>query len=282
LVVEGNTYFADAPVRVLRSFNDDKGPILGLDAPSNGYRFVNQMQIAGHALDDVRVATVEVLVDGALVANILPSLFNKTVRDTYPTYPYASAAAFNQFVDLSSLADGEHLVKIVAYDTAGNTSESAFSVTKAPSGASPDVTYPVPNEAPVSVPLNGLPNPFANPGPFRITKSTVDGKGRVIVSVIGTGAKNCSVDLRVGRAPNKTGSVIGSYTFPASRGTLSAKGVLIHSKTGKAHLVAERRCLNSAYNRNSSRLISYKTRSGKIRSLKSLERSLKKGLKVSS
>ena len=280
LVVEGNTYFADAPIRVLRSFDDTLPPVLGLDSPVNGYRLVNQIQIAGHALDDVRIATIEVLVDGVLNANIQPSLFNKAVRDSYPTYPYASAAGFNQFVDLSALSDGAHTVRIVAYDTTGNSSEASFSVTKGPNNPTPDISYPVPNELPIAIPITKLPNPFANPGSFRVGKALVDAKGKAQISLTGTGSINCSVDLSLGRSPTKASATIGSYSFSSSKGVLAATGLRIHSKTGKVHLIARRTCLNSQFNKTASLPLSYRTRSGKIRTLSALSKRLKAGLKT--
>lgn len=280
LVVENATYFADAPIRVLRSFNDTTAPILRIDAPSSGYRLVNQMQIAGYALDDVRIATVEVLVDGVLAANIQPTLFNKSVRDAYPTLPYASAAGFNQFLDLSALPDGEHSVGIIAYDTAGNTSEASFSVTKGPNNPTLDITYPVPNEIPIAVPLTNLPNPFDDPGALRVSKAIVDAKGKARVSLNGTGSVNCSIDVSVGRSSAKPGTIIGSYSFSSSKGALAATGVRIHPRTGKVYLIAARKCLHSEYNKTASRALTYKTRVGRIASLKSLSKKLKEGLKI--
>ena len=279
LVVDGNTYYAEAPVRVLRSFSDPTAPILGLYSPSTGYRFSSLMQIAGYALDDVRVATVEVSVDGALVSSIRPSLFNKGVRDTYPSYPYASETGFNQFVDLSSLADGAHTVRVVVYDTSGNSTESTVAVTKSPSDPTPEFVYPMSVEAGVSLPTYITPTP--PPAEFRVTKAAVSSKGSLELRILGTGAGGCSVDLSLGKSNKAASQTIKSYSFTKSKVTLVAPKQSIHKKTGTGYVFAHRRCMIPSYDASTSRKLTYRASSGKIKSLKSLAGSLKKALKTS-
>lgn len=274
LVVDGATYYADAPVRVLRSFVDTTPPVLGLNSPQNGYRFINQMQVAGHALDMTRVATVEVLVDGVLVHSLRPSLFNKEVRDLYPTYPYASAALFNQFIDLSSVAMGAHTVRIVAYDTAGNSTEQSFLVERVASDPSPDVTFAVPNDPAVSVPVSGITK--SNPGKFRLLKASVSSKGELGITIVGAGSGLCSVALGIGKTAQATTDSVDSYLFSTAKVNLKAKKISIDKKAGKLYLLGTRTCTSTQYNATSSVLLSYKTRKGKLKSRRAVAAALKK------
>jgi len=277
VVVQGNTYYADAPVRVIRAFSDTTAPVLGIDAPQAGYRFAQQMQIAGHALDSTRVATVEVLVDGALAHSFRPNLFNKVVRDAYPQYPYASLAGFNQFVDLSSLASGDHTVIIRAYDTAGNMTEASSAVVKSSDNPTPDVTYPVWNEPALQVPLSGVIS--SNPGKFRISKATVSKKGEVAISLTGAGSGLCSVDLSLGKSSKKASATVGSYVPAAAKLNLSAKKLTIDKKAGKVFLFATRRCTSTQYNSVTTKPLTYGTTRGKLKSIPAIAAALKKNVR---
>jgi hypothetical protein len=279
LVVDGNTYYADAPVRVLRTFSDTAAPALSIDSPQAGYRFVSQMQIAGHALDTTRVATVEVVVDGVLVHSLRPNLFNKAVRDAYPVVPYSSLAGFNESVDLSSLSNGAHTVRIVAYDTAGNTSEASYAVEKSATDATADVTYPVPHEAAMAVPLSGVTK--SNPGRFRMTKALVSSKGGVAISLVGAGSGLCSVDVSVGKSAKKASAAVGTYMFRAQKSTLTAQKVSIDSKVGKVYVLATRSCSNAQYNATTSKPLTYRSARGKLKTTKAIAAALRKSFRSS-
>ena len=274
LVVEGNTYYADAPVRVLRSFNDATPPVLGVNSPQSGYRFVNQMQVAGHAVDRTRVATLEVMLDGVLIHTLRPNLFNKEVRDLYPAYPYASSSLFNQFIDLSSVAMGAHIVRIVAYDTAGNSTEQSFAVEKVASDPTSDVTFAVPNDSPVSVPVSGITT--SNPGKFRLTKASVSKKGSLSISLVGAGSGLCTVTLSVGKTPKVASNTVDSYLFPSARANLTAKKMGIDPKAGKIYLLGARTCSNTQFNSSSAVLLRYQTRKGALKTRKAVAAALKK------
>lgn len=274
LVVGGNTYYADGPVRVLRSFSDSTPPILGLNSPVSGYRFVNQMQVAGHALDMTRVATIEVMLDGALIQSIRPSLFNKEVRDLYPAYPYASSALFNQFIDLSSVGMGAHTVRIVAYDTAGNSTEQSFAVEKVANDPTADVVFSVPNDAPVTVPVSGI--TASDPGVFRLSKATVSSKGDLLISIAGAGSGLCSVGLSVGATPKVATNVVDSYFFSTAKVTLTAKKIAIDKKVGKLYLLGTRTCTNTQYNSKSAVMLRYKTSKGSLKTKKAVAAAIRK------
>ena len=274
LVVEGNTYYADAPVRVLRSFNDSTPPILGINSPQSGYRFVNQMQVAGHAVDMTRVATVEVMLDGALIHTLRPNLFNKEVRDLYPAYPNASSSLFNQFIDLSSVAIGVHTVRIVAYDAAGNSTEQSFAVEKVAGDATADVTFAVPNDPAITVPLSGVTT--SDPGRFRLTKASVSKKGELLISMVGAGSGLCSVALSVGKTPKVSSHTVDSYLFSSAKVNLTAKKIGIDPKAGKIYLLGARTCSNTQYNSSSAVLLRYQTRKGALKTRKAVAAALKK------
>jgi hypothetical protein len=80
---------------------DSTPPILSIDAPLANFRSNTQLEVAGFAIDNRRIATVEVLLDGAFLAGFSPSLFNLSARNQYPLLPYTSSSGFQRFIDIS-------------------------------------------------------------------------------------------------------------------------------------------------------------------------------------
>lgn len=190
--IAGGNFMGPSPVVVDHSAGvaDTTAPILNVDAPLSGHRFSGNLELAGSALDNLRLATVEVLVDGDLVDTFRPSEFRKSVRDAYPNYPYSSSAAFQRYVNLSGLSDGSYTVEIMAYDTHGNSTTYSTNVIKTGTNLTAAIEYPVPSETPLALPVA---TSIPDPGSF--LKMSVSLKGSSISFNV-SGASQCST-LRV-------------------------------------------------------------------------------------
>jgi poly(hydroxyalkanoate) depolymerase family esterase len=101
---------------------DGTPPQVTLTAPANGATVGGSVTLAANASDDVAIARVEFLVDGALVAS-----------DT--------AAPYTATWNASAAANGTHTLTARAVDTAGNTATSA-AVAVTVSGGIADTTPP--------------------------------------------------------------------------------------------------------------------------------------------
>lgn len=164
----GLTVF-EAPGRIVVDHSgragDSTPPVLQVDVPTNGHTFDSSLQIAGYALDNRRVAAVEVRIDGTLLNTINPSLFDARARDNNPSLPYGSDAGFSTFFDTAGVTPGAHTVTVTVYDTAGNTTLHTAAVTKSLGAAPAGFVAPFNEGAPVTVP-NGINNdvPGGTPG----------------------------------------------------------------------------------------------------------------------
>lgn len=138
-----NTSISEAPVIISHSrAQETSAPVLNIDAPLDGHRFNNSLQVVGFAVDNIRVANVEVHMDGQFIDSFTPSLFDARARDAYPTAPFNSTAAFNRSIDTSGWGAGSHTVTVTVYDTAGNSVSHTASVTKASDNLTPPFTIP--------------------------------------------------------------------------------------------------------------------------------------------
>jgi hypothetical protein len=151
--VGSHTFPSPHPVVVShRGSVDSVPPGLSVDAPLNGHRFTDSIEIAGFALDNMRVATIEAFIDGQLLASLRPSLFSLAGRKSYPTSPFSSHSGFQNDVAVpASLTLGSHSFSLKVYDTAGNETRFDSSVEKVASGETPQVVYPIPSEDRVAV-----------------------------------------------------------------------------------------------------------------------------------
>lgn len=161
------TFKAGGPVIVRHPmmFPDTTPPVLKIDAPLQDHLFNDSLEIAGYAVDDTKVAAIEILLDGNLLGTIFPHEFYKEARDTYPAYPYSSTAGFHEFLDATSIKPVMYNLEIRAYDTAGNVSTYTASVVKTVSASTPPIDYPIPNEQPLSYTSGISPTP-AVPGKY--------------------------------------------------------------------------------------------------------------------
>ncbi len=149
----GNTLRTLAPGRLKISHSisqDSTPPILECERPETSSLFDSSIELAGYALDETRLATLEVFTSSGggpyqYLTTITPDKFHKAARDLYPNYAEANNPGFQVFQDTSSLPLGATNVKLVATDTAGNETQCIRSVTKS-SGANVDpLVYPTPD-----------------------------------------------------------------------------------------------------------------------------------------
>lgn len=124
---------------------DTTDPILVCERPGNGYTFDNSLELAGYALDDTRLATVELFVDNTWIQRITPQKFHLAARDAYTTLAESNNPGFQEFVDGTSFGYGAHTVRMVATDTAGNDTSCEHTVTRVISGDTAPYTYPTPS-----------------------------------------------------------------------------------------------------------------------------------------
>ena len=78
------------------------------------------VDVHGWTLDNVQVASVQLLVDGTPTARPTTGLFRPDIRNLNPGYPDCSQSGFQINFDTSTLAPGTHSLTVAVYDTAGN------------------------------------------------------------------------------------------------------------------------------------------------------------------
>jgi hypothetical protein len=203
--VGGNSYLSPGPVKINKSYTDNDAPILELDAPAaDGSGRYASLDLAGHALDNVRLATVEVFIDNVLNMSFLPDELRTSVRDAIPHYPFVSSAGFQKSIDLSGYAEGTHTLKVVAWDTAGNATTKTANFTKTSTALSSPFAYSAPNEDCTEISVA----PPADAGDNLAFGYTVSGADiRYEVS----GFSNCQI-VRLTLASTETGKANNAFT----------------------------------------------------------------------
>jgi hypothetical protein len=116
---------------------DATAPIGALETANTVTSSSGIVDVRGWTLDNVQVASVELLVDDVPVALPSTRLFRPDIRDQNPTMPDASQAGFQMFYDPSGLPPGTHSLSIGVYDTAGN--RSVFGASAPPVGDTPGI-----------------------------------------------------------------------------------------------------------------------------------------------
>ncbi len=197
---------ADGRIKISHSrAQDSTAPILVCERPADGYLFDTTMELAGYALDETRLAAVEVFVDDVYFTKISPNLYHKAAHDAYPTYAEANAPGFQIFPSATALAYGAHTVRIVATDTAGNESSCTAQVTRQNGASTPALTYPTPNGTPLELRVGNPPAPL-----LKVTSP------RGVMNFIITGTAPCTdVTLQ--------GSELEDFSAPLSLVTKRAK-----------------------------------------------------------
>ena len=125
--------------RVLKdsSYVDSTAPEAGLYAPSTAGtgRYNTSLDLAGYAVDNIRVATVEVFIDGVLTTSFLPNMYDVDAKANFPNHPSSSSSGFQKAIDISSLAAGAHTLIMDVYDTHNNKTRITSNFTKATSSS---------------------------------------------------------------------------------------------------------------------------------------------------
>lgn len=184
----GNTLARLAPGRIQVNHGraqDSVAPILECERPFENQVFDAELELAGYALDDTRLATLEVTINGTYQSGFLPSQFHLAARDAYPNYAESNSPGFQRFISTAGLANGTHTFRMIATDTAGNETVCQRSIIKQNGGSTPPLAYPAPAGAPISVPIV-QPTPTPAPGlSIAVSKKTT-------VTMTVTGTENCS------------------------------------------------------------------------------------------
>lgn len=165
-VIDGRSYISEGRVFVEHGSSfaaDASAPILRVYAPLDEYRFNTSIALDGYAVDNRRIATVEVLIDGALVDAFRPSLYDRESHDARPSAPYASTSGFQRMIAAGNLTNGNHSLVVKAFDTAGNVATHAATIVRAQSGLTADYAYPQQMGTQYVVPLGVRPKEGENP-----------------------------------------------------------------------------------------------------------------------
>jgi hypothetical protein len=212
-VVGNERFLSEAPVVINHTtFSDTTPPELTVLAPSaDGTGRFDALNVAGHVVDGVRVATVEVLVDDVLIDAFTPDLFHLGARNARGSYPYSSHAGFNRSISLGGISEGAHTAKVIAYDTAGNRTTHTASFTKTSSNLTSPVSWAVPNEASKSVSV-GAPPSKGQSLKLSLTPSGADLHYHVSGVLNEGNVNNCdNVRLKIADSKEKLSS--GGFTF---------------------------------------------------------------------
>lgn len=184
--LNGNTVsrLAEGRVNVNHSLTQDTtAPILECERPFAGYEFDTSLELAGYALDETRLATVEVFIDGDFFTAVQPSMFHLGARDAYASYAESNQPGFQQFENATSISYGAHTLSYIATDTAGNETTCSRSITRTNGASTPAaLTYPTPDASTVDLPVNQDDTPDITPD----LSISVTGKKDVTVTVTGT------------------------------------------------------------------------------------------------
>lgn len=210
---------AGGRLEIKRDWEDSTPPVLFLEAPSANYSFNSWLQLKGYALDNIQVAQVELYLDDELLATAHPSLFNFAARSAYPSWADASNAGFDELVDTSGLAFGQHTLRVDVFDTAGNKTSSSMTVTRS-AQASPAVIYdPTPSGTAIPVPQWG-----SKPVSPRIRSWKLTRRGVLSLTVDRLNASCVATLYSDTRKGLQTDSVL-TFTPAAQRVKLSGKKI---------------------------------------------------------
>ncbi len=99
---------------------DTTAPVGALETANTVTNSSGIVNVTGWTLDNVQVASVQVLVDGTPVARPTMAVFRPDIRDLNPGYPDCSQAGFTTTYNPSGLGPGTHSLTVAVYDTSGN------------------------------------------------------------------------------------------------------------------------------------------------------------------
>ncbi len=98
-------------------------PVAVLEVPGNGQTVSGILPIFGWATDKKGIIKVELFIDDQWVANVPYGGTRKDVKNAYPDYPDAENSGFAMVWNYSTLASGDHSIKIRAHNKDGLTKD---------------------------------------------------------------------------------------------------------------------------------------------------------------
>jgi hypothetical protein len=100
--------------------NSNAAPIGFIDIPAANETVSGRIEIAGWALDNVKMDRVEIYVDGQYVGNAIYGNPRPDVDHDYPGRPGAPNFGFRYNLDTTSYSNGSHALEALAINSAGN------------------------------------------------------------------------------------------------------------------------------------------------------------------
>ena len=217
---------------------DERPPVLEVEAPLAGGVVYDTAQLRGYAIDNLQIALVEALVDGTLVDTFRPSLFHKGARAAHPNLADSSNAGFDQELNLTAFSEGAHTLLVRAFDTAGNMVSTERTVQRVGGAAPAEPAIPADDEPRITFPLNGGTN--LSPPKIRTVLNVSTKKLRITIRQ----SSSCSALTLVGSNKKQneallSGIAIRQLTPQSGEITLEAaklKGLAQNKKLGNSVL----------------------------------------------
>ncbi len=184
----GNTSTSSVDITINNA--DTTAPNASVTSPVNGATVAGNITMTASATDNVGVAGVQFRVDGA----------NVGTEDT--------TSPFSRVWNSTSVANGSHVISIVARDAAGNTDTASVTVT---------VNNTVADTTPPTVSINSPANNANLAGSFSVTASASDNVGVVGVQFKVDGVNISSEDTSspYSRSWNSNNATNGSHVISA-------------------------------------------------------------------
>ncbi len=211
---------------------DVTAPILECERPGASSTFDTYLEIAGYAMDETRLAALELFVDGTWVRNIERNKYHYAARQAYPNYADANTPGFQFSLDTTGYANGAHTVRIVATDTAGNESSCDRSVTKGAGQNTALLAYPTPSNASVPFPT---PVPTVTPTVPAVPPRLRAAIKKDTITLTASSLDSCTTFTLAGsRASNYSApKSLGSFTKSSNSSVLVAKKMPRYKLKGK-------------------------------------------------
>lgn len=95
-------------------------PIGFIDTPVPNETVSGRVEIAGWALDEIKIARVEIYVDGQLVGNATYGNPRPDVEHDYPGRPGTPNFGYRLMLDTTSYSNGAHTIEALAINSSGN------------------------------------------------------------------------------------------------------------------------------------------------------------------
>lgn len=272
-------------------------PVLSVAAPQNSDVICDTLQVKGYALQSDRledVASVEVLVDGAIIDVVHPSLFSSAAKNAYPSAD-SSNSGFERTYAFSGYSAGAHTVSIRARSTDGGVTTEDISVTKGTGSCTALRADPNPAGSPIAVDT-GITVPGTPPGgtptpqPRVLQPPTISGAGiskagvfQATISSLTDATVGCRVGLYLGTKKSSANVLVKRFSISPTRAAggmkLKATGIKVNRRKLKSvYLKAVKSC---GADTATSGVVAAKigTSAGAITSLSQLKGQLAKKLK---